>query len=227
MTILHRPLDPATAAEAHRDGLASPFTVTWRQAQALLQTEANHLALSTYDRRHFDVDVYVEVDLPPSAIRLDGGIKANAPRLRSDVVAVTIPTRDHGDLRMVAARYTGSWSRYLPGWQANVYAIAKTLEALRAVDRWGATHGAQYAGFQAIPPTTTGTAMGAGLTPRGASRLLAQAAGLLMGSTEVLDPGEARTAYRIASKTFHPDAGGDPETFRRLTEARDLLAGAS
>jgi hypothetical protein len=32
-------------------------------------------------------------------------------------------------------------------WQMNVRAIAKTLEALRAADRYGATQGRQYAGF--------------------------------------------------------------------------------
>lgn len=35
-------------------------------------------------------------------------------------------------------------------WQANVRAIALTLEALRAVDRYGATQGRQYAGFQQL-----------------------------------------------------------------------------
>lgn len=33
-------------------------------------------------------------------------------------------------------------------WQMNVRAIAKTLEALRAADRYGATQGRQYAGFR-------------------------------------------------------------------------------
>jgi hypothetical protein len=33
-------------------------------------------------------------------------------------------------------------------WQSNARAIALTLEALRAVDRYGATQGRQYAGFQ-------------------------------------------------------------------------------
>jgi hypothetical protein len=31
--------------------------------------------------------------------------------------------------------------------------------------------------------------------------------------------------YKDAVKLHHPDIGGDPELFRRLTEARDLLLG--
>lgn len=33
--------------------------------------------------------------------------------------------------------------------------------------------------------------------------------------------------YRCGAKEHHPDVGGDPDTFRKLTEARDILmAGA-
>lgn len=35
-------------------------------------------------------------------------------------------------------------------WQDNVRAIALTLEALRAIDRYGASHGRQFAGFQGV-----------------------------------------------------------------------------
>ena len=38
------------------------------------------------------------------------------------------------------------------------------------------------------------------------------------------DPKIAQTAYRAAAAKHHPDRGGDPELFRRLTAARDLLA---
>lgn len=34
---------------------------------------------------------------------------------------------------------------------------------------------------------------------------------------------EVKKAYRAFSKLSHPDVGGDPEVFKRLTEARDVL----
>lgn len=222
--ILHRPLDPATAAEATPGHEHSPFTASWADTVELLQREANHLSLNSWQRRSYNVDVYVEVDLPASAIRLDGGIKANAPRERSDIIAVTIPTRDHGDLRMVSARYTSGWAKNLSGWQSNVRAVALTLEALRSIERWGAATGQQYAGFAALGAGQP-IAVGGGLSPAEASALLAEAAGADLTAGETMTAADARWAYRVASKTAHPDRGGDPELFRRLTEARDLLVG--
>jgi curved DNA-binding protein CbpA len=62
------------------------------------------------------------------------------------------------------------------------------------------------------------------MTEAEATRFLAHAAGMLLGATEILDPEQARTAFRAAARHHHPDAGGDPDVFRRLVEARDLLA---
>jgi hypothetical protein len=59
----------------------------------------------------------------------------------------------------------------------------------------------------------------------GASRTLAVAANLTIDPGYILGPAEANDALRIAAKTFHPDAGGDPDYFRLLTQARDLLKG--
>lgn len=39
------------------------------------------------------------------------------------------------------------------------------------------------------------------------------------------DPDGVHAAWRIAARATHPDTGGDPATFRRVTEARDLLVG--
>lgn len=37
------------------------------------------------------------------------------------------------------------------------------------------------------------------------------------------DPDAVHAAWRTAVRDHHPDRGGDPERFRLLTEARDLL----
>lgn len=44
----------------------------------------------------------------------------------------------------------------MPPWQANIRAIAKTLEHLRDLDRWGVTkRGEQYTGWKALPATAS------------------------------------------------------------------------
>lgn len=40
-------------------------------------------------------------------------------------------------------------------------------------------------------------------------------------------PEHVRRAYRRAASYLHPDAGGDPEDFRKLQQARDILIGES
>ena len=220
MTILHRPLDPATKAAVSCEWQHARFEASWAQTCALLQFEAAHL---TGDHR---CDVFVEVDLPASAIRLDGGgIRSNAKAPDTPVVAVAIPGTRHGDLRLVSARYG---NRYHPAkyWQHNVRAVALTLQALRAVDRWGATTGEQYRGFAALGAGDP-IAMGTGMTVDEAARLLWEH-GCAEGEMTVERARKhASSLFRAAARANHPDRGGDPGTFRRLTEARDLLIGGA
>ena len=224
--ILHRPLDPATKATVACEWQSARFESSWAQTCALLQMEADHLTGRTRS------DVFVEVDLPASAIRLDGGgIRSNAKAPDTPVVAVAIPGTRHGDLRLVSARYG---NRYHPAkyWQHNVRAVALTLQALRAVDRWGATTGEQYRGFAALGAGGP-IAMGTGMTRAEATALLRDATCdgtsdsyyRIIGDGETANAALALAMFRAAAKIHHPDAGGDPETFRRLVEARDLLTG--
>jgi hypothetical protein len=94
------------------------------------------------------------------------------------------------------------------------------MQALRAVDRYGVSKsGEQYRGWSAIeggPAQTMSRAEAARLLAAGtngrftAEQLLADRAGVAL-------------AYKLAIRTLHPDVGGDPEMFRRVTTARDLL----
>ena len=219
--IQHRPLDPATKATIRPEGRSIPFKAGWSTTSDLLQSEADHL---TGRRRS---TVYIEVDLPASAIRLDGGIYANAKAPTTPVVAVAIPDTPLGDLRWVSAKYGSSYN-VGRGWQANVRAVALTLKALRDVERWGAAAGEQYRGFAAIGATSSGTALGSGLTRDDAAALLWRAADAGQPpALSNLTPDDVASAYRMAARRTHPDSGGDPALFARITEARDLLIGAN
>jgi hypothetical protein len=87
------------------------------------------------------------------------------------------------------------------GWQHNVRAIALTLEALRAVDRYGATEtGQQYTGFKALP---AGRAMPAShMTTQAAYDLLAE----IIGPRDVVDGDlEDGVLIKRARAIVHPD----------------------
>jgi hypothetical protein len=95
-------------------------------------------------------DVVLEVDVRERDIRLDGMLRADA-RASSPAVVVAFESK-HGSMLYRCDRFESRWASQGPGWQQNARAIALTLEALRAVDRYGATEtGQQYAGFKALP----------------------------------------------------------------------------
>lgn len=48
-------------------------------------------------------------------------------------------------------------------------------------------------------------------------------AAALLGVAADADPDEVRRAYRVWARIAHPDAGGDPEHFARVSEARRVL----
>ena len=49
----------------------------------------------------------------------------------------------------------------------------------------------------------------------------------LLGLPEDAAPDAVRSAYRLAAKAAHPDAGGSPEAFGRLTEALAVALAAA
>jgi hypothetical protein len=136
------PLDGWPYPEAPR--VPTTFTATWTDTRDLLLAEADHLGANL---------VVVELDLTRDDLRQDGEIRASA-RLGSGRVRISLDTR-HGAMRYACDRYlparSGNRRGPLQAWQANARAIALTLQALRAVDRYGAVHSAeQYRGFMAL-----------------------------------------------------------------------------
>ena len=104
---------------------------------------------------------------------------------------------------------------YTQSWQHNVRAIVKSLESLRAVERHGATKGAQYAGSKALPP-------GGGIVLGGTTK--DQAANILyeVSGCDVYTPPEE--AWRKARALAHPDRHqGDQTTWDRVESAAKTL----
>jgi hypothetical protein len=125
----------------------------------------------------------------------------------------------HGPLTYATDAYEDRYYGDPPAWQANVRAIALSLQALRAVDRYGVTsRGEQYVGFTPIAATA------AELTVDQAAELLAEMTGQRWTARQILtSPDALSQAYRAAAALHHPDRGGDPAEFDRITKARDLI----
>lgn len=86
--------------------------------------------------------------------------------------------------------------------QGNMRAIAKHLEALRGMDRWGVGSLDQaFTGYQELPDSSTTWWSELGLSERPVS----------------MDA--LKSAYRFAAKVAHPDAGGTSEQMDRVAKA--------
>jgi hypothetical protein len=90
----------------------------------------------------------------------------------------------------------------------NVRAIGKTIEALRGVERWGASDMMEraFSAFEALP------------APDGVVTLSCwQILDLEPGASEM----EIERAYRTKAKAAHPDSGGSREEWDQLRHAYD------
>lgn len=180
----------------------SPFRTGHSSAMQLLTRELRHLGARS---------AIMEIDIHPWDLRLDGGLRANA-RPQGPRVVVSAETR-HGPMQWPCDTFRDHVS--------NIYAIALTLEKLRAIDRYGVTsQGQQYTGWLAIPAST------GGVDPvEEAWRVLTIALG--SKAPAFGPPPQSKEAvlryYREAAKIHHPDAGGLPDMFAAITSARDTI----
>lgn len=195
-----RPISDRTWLRSASKREWSRFDTTWSKTLQLLGREIDML-----DGR----DVVIEVDVPERAIRLDGMLRADA-KANSPAVVVAFESK-HGPMLYRCDRFVARYSGQPDDWQQNVRAIALTLEALRAVDRYGATEtGQQYAGWKAIgsaPASVPLAADAAWLTLRNLAEV----------STEA-DVSPERI-ISLARRNAHPDHGGTVDTWTAFDEA--------
>lgn len=216
MILRHRPL-PAVWPGPNVTPRGHQFKASWANTLNLLDQELTYLKVRG--------EVWLAVDVSESDIRLDGQVRANA-RPRSDRVILSFEHPKVGDLSYPCATFTATWSGQMPGWQANVRAIALGLEALRAVDRYGITaRGEQYQGFRELG---AGIPLGPpAFTVESAARFLAEMSGAAdiedAAVSIIVHPPYRSEAYRAAARRHHPDVGGDTATFQRINEAKELL----
>jgi hypothetical protein len=221
-----RPLSDRGWLRPAGDRRFSQFKVSWSQALDALQRELDQIA---------GRDLVIEIDVREQDLRLDGMLRANA---RADTPAVAVAFEStHGPLLYRSDQYQGLryWTRgaMQEPWQHNVYAVALTLEALRAVDRYGAARsGEQYRGYRQIG---TGSALvpDAPLTFDAALLVLARAAypEESLAHAAVADIRSGRldlgAVLRRARRHTHPDTGGTAEAFARVEAAMAVVRGGA
>lgn len=178
------PWDGAAPKQGHTwDRFGATFTTTIN----LLRRELDHLHAR---------NLVVELDIRDYDIRVDGLPRANARPVGHPGVRVDFESK-FGPVRMETCEFTK--------WEANLRAIALSLEALRKVDRYGVSkRGEQYRGWRAIPMSTDAADQ---------IQTVEQARTLLDGYG----------GLTAALKATHPDRGGDADEFRRVIRAKELI----
>ncbi|MGN6609972.1 MAG: molecular chaperone DnaJ [Jatrophihabitans sp.] len=209
-----RPISDRTWFRPPEQRIYSPFSASWGETLGDLIREVYAL------QEQGMPDPVVEVDVRERDIRVDGELRADA-KASSPAVVVAFESI-HGPLLYRCDRYVrGPVDRHrrLADWQHNVRAIAKTLKALRAVDRYGATRRAeQYQGFRALPA-------GSGAAPSGMTDEMAAAVLLKeAGVEEFGENGGIAGVLRRAKAHAHPDRNnGDRSRWDAVEQAEQVL----
>ena len=164
-----------------------------------------------YELRHLGArDIVIQAGFRSADIRNDGWPRSGARPMQPGVI-VSFRNRKGEAFGFPCDTYTD--------FEDNLYAIALSLEALRAVDRHGVTQRAeQYQGWKRLEAPEHEAAK----DQEWAYGFLAALNGIepaaLHGNRAALD-----IAYRAAAKKTHPDTGGNVDAFQTLQEARNLL----
>ncbi|HVX38775.1 MAG TPA: hypothetical protein VHB25_04300 [Gemmatimonadaceae bacterium] len=181
----------------------SPFKTQWTKTLTMLEREIRHL-------RGTHVEFAVDVR-GPRDINQNGTLRADARPAARVIVSFRLPSGKR--LQFPCGTFAF--------WQDNVYAIAKALEALRMVERYGVSSTSQYEGFKALPGAG-GTI--ATLSTNQAATLIARLADDEGNTAAVLSSRDwAKALIRRAKARTHPDAGGRNEDWTLLQEAERII----
>lgn len=90
----------------------------------------------------------------------------------------------------------------------NLWAVCKTIEAIRGIERWGASEMLErtFTGFAALPPPT---------------EAIKRNWWDILGVSESATAAEIGAARRKLAERHHPDRGGDPQKMSEINRAYD------
>lgn len=211
MSILFRPIKLWPEA-VKIERLRAPFKADHRSTLALIEREVRMIN---------GIDAVVEIALHEKQFTREGLPYSEArPEHPGVIVRVRKPVinpkgkRDMVPLYFPAARFST--------WQANLRAVAISLEDLRRIDRYGVTQNSQqYLGFGKYLPGPVHEGV---MTLEAAARFVVSIWPGEHDPKDLIDHAdEWREAYRMATTKLHPDAGGDADKWAQLQAAKTLL----
>ena len=171
----------------------SRFKITLYKAFRALEDELRKLGAK---------NIIISTDVP---LRKDGAPYSNY-RLDDNGVAVYFDLL--GESNVLCC---DKWKKV----EENMYAIAKTVEAMRGIDRWGVSDMLKrmFIGFQALPE------FAGGLTSSWYD---------ILGVPDTASKDDIKAAYREKAKILHPDnqETGDEEKFKELAKAYEIGMGS-
>lgn len=189
---------PGTPTPSYQRG-RPPFKAMWAQTLKDLRREVAMLG---------GRDVTIALDVSDFDLRNDGQLRANA-RPKSPAVILGFKN-NKGD------RFEFPCDRF-GFWQDNLDAIARAMQDLRRIDRYGVKAGKQYEGFKALPERATET-----LTAQAAAKFISKVSGY--GDAVILSlASSARDAIRVAQSRSHPDRGGNIDDFTLIGRCKIAL----
>lgn len=202
-----RPID-SWPGELNPDRRHSLFSAALSDTVGLLGRELDHL----YAER-----VVLQIAIQEKDLRIDGLPRAQA---RADHPGVIVAFDSKwGPLKYATDEFTS--------WQDNLRAVAKAMEALRLVDRYGVSKkGEQYRGWRQLP--VGGSTDDPEINRTQAARILAERGGATNIdeiAARILEGGDAAKEYgRRAAAFSHPDKpSGSEAGFRLVQKARELV----
>lgn len=176
----------------------SRFKASYPDTLGLLETELEKLHAK---------QIIIQAGFQLNEIRADGWPKSSA-RPKDPGVILNFQSKN-GPLSFPCDTF--------PAWEDNLRAIAKSLEALRMVDRYGVTRGnEQYKGFAQLSEAPVE------MTLDDAAAFVAHHSG--NHPNNILTwPHGYRESYKLAARKLHPDAGGSHDLFVKLGQAQTVL----
>ncbi len=186
---------------------SSPFRAGYTDTLTLLENELFHLDAT---------NTFLQVAMRPEDFRKDGAPRADAKPFQHPGIILMFRTKQ-GTLTFPCDTYTD--------WKANLRAIALSLEALRAVNRYGVTRrNEQYRGWTALEAPKPEPSGGPFASAEDAAHYIVKASKLNISAMEiVVSSSDLQRVYREAAKHMHPDAGGSEAEFKKLQSARDRV----
>lgn len=191
------PRTPSDHRLRSKFGFKNSGQVSFSQALSFLRDELGRLGA---------INAAITSDLPT---RHDGTPYAPGRAVPDPGVAVWFVLPDANGNQQERVMPCDRWLTHAE----NMYAIAKSIEAMRGLDRWGAGDVVQraFSGFAALPP---GVPLGPAKRPwrevLGVDNSTVTGAELLVA---------VKYAYRNLIKKAHPDAGGSHELAAEINAA--------